>query len=70
MELLMQERHLASLPGPALPGWQLEVILPTLRDRACAFIADAVKKTDPFFLYLPLTSPPNNQHVLLKCRRC
>ena len=55
--LLKKDLHLASNPGPALPGWKLEAILPTLGDRACAIIADAAKKPGPFFLYLPLTAP-------------
>lgn len=49
--------HLASKQGPALPDWKLEAILPALGDRACAIVADAAKKPEPFFLYLPLTSP-------------
>jgi arylsulfatase A len=49
--------NLASKPGVALPGWKLEAILPTLGDRACAFIADAAKQPEPFFLYMPLTAP-------------
>ena len=49
--------NLASLPGPALRDWKLENILPTLGDRACAFIADAAQHRSPFLLYMPLTSP-------------
>ncbi|MEY3547822.1 MAG: hypothetical protein RLZZ552_189 [Verrucomicrobiota bacterium] len=49
--------HLASLPGPALPEWSLEKILPTLTERACAFIADSAAKPEPWMLYLPLTTP-------------
>ncbi len=49
--------NMASKPGPALPDWKLEAILPALRDRACAFIADAAQKPEPFFLYLALTAP-------------
>lgn len=49
--------HLASLPGPALPGWKLEQILPTLVERACTFIGDAARQPEPFLLYLPLTTP-------------
>jgi arylsulfatase A-like enzyme len=55
--LLKKELHLATRPGPALPGWKLEAILPTLGDRACVFIADAAKQPSPFLLYLPLTAP-------------
>jgi len=49
--------NLASLQGPALPNWKLEPILPTLGDRACEFITEAARHPEPFFLYLPLTSP-------------
>ena len=49
--------HQASLPGPALPGWKLEAILPALRDRACDFIRQGVSSDKPYFLYLPLTAP-------------
>ena len=43
--------------GIMLPGWQLERILPTLVDRAAAFIQDSAHRRQPFFLYMPLTSP-------------
>jgi arylsulfatase A-like enzyme len=44
-------------PCLMVEGWKLEAILPGLRDRACAWITEAAKKEEPFFLYLPLTSP-------------
>ncbi len=47
----------ASVPGPALSNWSLEPILPALRDRACATIAEWSRGDEPFFLYMPLTSP-------------
>jgi arylsulfatase A len=47
----------ASQQGAALKDWKLENILPTLEERAVAFINDAAKKPEPFLLYLPLTSP-------------
>ncbi len=47
----------AGLPGPALPGWKLEGILPALTDRACAFIERSARQPEPFFLYMPLTTP-------------
>jgi arylsulfatase A-like enzyme len=50
-------RNLASQQGPALQGWKLEAILPTLGERAAAFIAEAAGKPEPFLLYLPLTAP-------------
>lgn len=49
--------HLASLPGPALPAWRFERILPTLTERACAFISASARRPEPFLLYLPLTTP-------------
>ncbi len=49
--------NMASVAGPALPGWSLEAILPTITDKACGFIATRAKAGRPFFLYLPLTSP-------------
>jgi len=51
------KNHMASLRGPALPGWKLEPILPTLGDRACQMIAEAARQDRPFFLYMPLTAP-------------
>ena len=51
------KNHLASLGGPALAGWKLEGILPAVTDRACAFIERSAKQTEPFFLYMPLTTP-------------
>lgn len=44
-------------PGLMREGWQLEDILPALRDTACKWITESAKKDEPFFLYLPLTSP-------------
>ncbi len=49
--------NLASQQGPALKDWKLEEILPTLGERAAAFITDAAKQPEPFLLYLPLTAP-------------
>lgn len=54
-ELLVTNQ--ASMPGPALANWRLKPILPTITDRACEFIEDAKGHPEPFFLYLPLTSP-------------
>ena len=51
------KNNLASLQGPALKDWPLEAILPTLGDRACAFIAEAARRPEPFLLYMPLTAP-------------
>ncbi|MCX6625424.1 MAG: arylsulfatase [Acidobacteria bacterium] len=43
--------------GVMLPGWRLDAILPALVRRAQEFIEASAKKQNPFFLYLPLTSP-------------
>jgi arylsulfatase A-like enzyme len=51
------KNHLASLQGPALKEWNLASILPTLGDRAAKFIRETAAGTEPFLLYLPLTSP-------------
>ncbi len=50
-------KNQASLQGPALPGWQLEDVLPALAGRAEKFIEQQSKEGKPFLLYLPLTSP-------------
>ncbi len=46
-----------SLPGPALPGWTFEPILPRLVDEANRFVRESVRSKQPFLLYLPLTTP-------------
>jgi arylsulfatase A-like enzyme len=51
------QNHLASLQGPALPGWDLAKVLPAITDRACAFVERGAKAAKPFFLYMPLTAP-------------
>ncbi len=50
-------KNQASLQGPALPQWQLEKILPALAERAEQFIHAQAADSQPFLLYLPLTSP-------------
>jgi arylsulfatase A-like enzyme len=42
--------------GPASPGFSVESCLPTLADRAVAFLRNQ-SPNQPFFLYFPLTSP-------------
>lgn len=44
-------------PGPMLPGWDLEGILPAITERAVRFIEDQAGTGRPFFLYIPLTAP-------------
>jgi arylsulfatase A len=50
-------RNLASRQGPALKDWNLETILPSLKERAVNYIAEQAKTPHPFLLYLPFTSP-------------
>jgi arylsulfatase A-like enzyme len=50
-------RNLDGRPGPMLPGWKFDAILPTLVEKATGYIADRARDRKPFFLYFPLTSP-------------
>jgi arylsulfatase A-like enzyme len=44
--------------GPIAPGFRIEDVLPTLRDKAVSYIRERSKTPEkPFFLYLPLTAP-------------
>lgn len=54
---MKEERDLNGRPGPMLPGWKFDAILPTLAQKAVEYIGDRAKAGKPFFLYLPLTSP-------------
>ncbi len=46
-------------PGPALPGWDLTKVLPTLTDKAVAYVEAAGKRSphQPFFIYFALPGP-------------
>ncbi|MFO1002462.1 MAG: arylsulfatase [Planctomycetaceae bacterium] len=46
-----------NIPGPTVPDWKLEDILPGLTTHAVNWIESAAKKETPFFLYFALTSP-------------
>lgn len=50
-------RDLSGRPGPMLPGWRANEILPTLALKAVECIREQSRSGRPFFLYLPLTSP-------------
>lgn len=43
--------------GPMAPGWKFENTLPTLAEKAVDYIGQRAKTQQPFFLYLPLTTP-------------
>jgi len=49
--------NLASTAGPAMPYWHFEQLLPTWAEKADAYIKDRAVTGQPFFLYLPMTSP-------------
>ena len=53
----MLDHHQASIPGPAMAYWHFEQLLPMWAKKADAFIADSACSGEPFFLYLPMTSP-------------
>lgn len=44
-------------PGPARSDWDFFKVLPTLTDRAVAFVQARRDDPQPFFLYFPLPSP-------------
>jgi arylsulfatase A-like enzyme len=44
-------------PGPMVPGWQFDQILPQLTAKAVEYVGRQASDQQPFFLYLPLTSP-------------
>ena len=46
-----------NIPGPMVPGWKLEDILPGLTSHAVKWVEEAAKAKRPFFLYFSLTSP-------------
>jgi arylsulfatase A len=44
-------------PGPMLPGWKLDAVMPEITSRAVDYIGRRAQQGQPFFLYFPLTSP-------------
>lgn len=50
-------KNQASLQGPALNDWTLEPILPALGDRTTQLIKSHADATEPFLIFLSLTSP-------------
>jgi arylsulfatase A-like enzyme len=43
--------------GPIAPSFEIPEVLPTLTDRAVRVIQERAAKSQPYFLYLPLTGP-------------
>lgn len=50
-------KDLDGRPGPMLPGWEFDRILPALVEEARGYVRSQARAGRPFFLYLPLTSP-------------
>lgn len=44
-------------PGPMTPGWDFYAVLPKLTEKTIAWIQQQRGKAEPFFLYVPFTSP-------------
>ena len=49
--------NLAAKAGPAMAYWHFEQLLPTWARKAEDYIAARTQNDEPFFLYLPMTSP-------------
>ena len=49
--------NLASLQGPAMPYWNFEQLLPAFAVKAAKYIQSKTACGEPFFLYMPMTSP-------------
>ena len=54
---LKEKRDLDGQPGPMLPDWRFDAILPKLAEKAVEYIGQRAADGKPFFLYFPLTSP-------------
>jgi len=48
---------LDGVPGPMVPGWRFEDVLPRLTAKAVEYIGLRGQSSHPFFLYFPLTTP-------------
>ena len=44
-------------PGPMVPDWDFYAVMPTLTEKALAWIGEQKGKQEPFLLYFPFTSP-------------
>ena len=49
--------NLAAFQGPAMPYWNFEQLLPTFSFKAKDYIKKRAENEEPFFLYMPMTSP-------------
>jgi arylsulfatase A len=44
-------------PGPMMPGWDFHAVLPKCTEKTIEWIRQQRGKAEPFFLYVPFTSP-------------
>jgi arylsulfatase A len=44
-------------PGPMVAGWDFHAVMPRITERAIAWIGEQRGQPNPFFLYVPFTSP-------------
>lgn len=44
-------------PGPMAQGWKLDKVMPAITNKAVEYIKSFSNKSQPFFLYFPLTAP-------------
>jgi arylsulfatase A len=61
-------QNMASIQGPALAGWKLDDILPTIIGHACDYLEASAQEKKPFFVYLALTAPHTPLAVLPEWR--
>jgi len=52
-----EHQYVDCRPGIGMPDWKMEDVLPDLKQRTVDFITNASKKSEPFFLYFPITAP-------------
>jgi arylsulfatase A len=53
----VEREGLINRPGPVIDGWRQEDILPAVARRASEWIREKARSNQPFFAYVPLTSP-------------
>ncbi|MES2697384.1 MAG: sulfatase-like hydrolase/transferase [Verrucomicrobiota bacterium] len=51
------EGHWEARPGPMLKGWDFFAVMPKLTEKAVEWIGARKGSAEPFFLYMPFTSP-------------
>ncbi|MFV0541369.1 MAG: sulfatase family protein [Aestuariibaculum sp.] len=54
---VLKPKEIFGRTGMMATDWKLEKVMPTLTEKSVAYIKEASQKSQPFFLYLPLTAP-------------